>query len=222
MLEFSNVSAAIAGIPVLRNMNFRVEAGSTVALVGRNGAGKTTTLRAVMGVTPTEGTIRIGGEDIGEVPAHKRALRGIGYAPEDRRLFSSLSVKENVTLPCEVAGLPRHEIERRLAETMALVPEVGDLLLRPAGRVSGGQGKMVALARALMMGESLVILDEPFQGLAPALVGRYASALRAIRERPSSPAILVTESNPALLRDLADSTLLIERGTVLPCLESGD
>lgn len=214
MLSFRDVHASIAGAPVLRGVSFEVGAGRTAALVGRNGAGKTTTLRAVMGTVPARGAVLLDGEDLAPVPAHRRAGLGIGYAPEDRRLFASLTVRGNVTLPCEVAGLARAETARRLEEVLALVPEVEALLPRPAGEVSGGQGKMVALARALMIGERLVLLDEPFQGLAPALAARYAGALRALRERPAPPAVLVTESNPALLRDIADAALLIERGAV--------
>lgn len=214
MLSFRDVHASIAGAPVLRGVGFEVGAGRTAALVGRNGAGKTTTLRAAMGALPVRGAIRLDGGDLASVPPHRRAGLGVGYAPEDRRLFASLTVRDNVTLPCEVAGLARAETGRRLEEVLELVPEVEELLPRPAGEVSGGQGKMVALARALMIGTRVVLLDEPFQGLAPALAARYAGALRALRERPRPPAVLVTESNPALLRGLADTVLLIERGAV--------
>lgn len=214
MLSFGNVHAAIAGAPILRGVSFEVATGRTAALVGRNGAGKTTTLRAVMGALPVRGEIRLDGEDLAPVPAHRRAGLGIGYAPEDRQLFASLTVRGNVTLPCEVAGLAGAETARRLEEVLQLLPELETLLPRPAGAVSGGQGKMVALARALMSGRRLVLLDEPFQGLAPALAARYADALQVLKERSPPPSVLVAESNPALLRRVADTALLIERGVV--------
>ena len=215
MLELDGVSVAIAGAPVLRRVSLRVPPGGRVALIGRNGAGKTTTLRALMGLlAPGEGRIRIDGEDATSVPAHHRARLGIGYAPEERRLFGTFSVRENILLPAEVLGLPGPEAARRLELVFALLPELKDLAPRRAGGLSGGQGKMVALGRALMAGTRAVLLDEPFQGLAPVLALRYAEALKRLRDALPGLAILITESNPELLRPLVEATLVIERGEI--------
>jgi len=167
-----------------------------------------------MGFTEARGTLRLGGEDLGSVPPHRRPSFGIGYAPEDRRLFSAFSVEENILLPGRVAKLSREETLHRLDRAYSVLPELKELAKRPAGSVSGGQGKMVALGRALMLGTRLIILDEPFQGLAPALAQRYAEALRRLRSQDKNITLLITESNPKLLDTFADVTLTIERGEI--------
>ncbi|MCA1501506.1 MULTISPECIES: ATP-binding cassette domain-containing protein [Bradyrhizobium] len=214
MLDFENVNVAIADAPVLRSVSFSLPPGATAALIGRNGAGKTTTVRTIMGFTKASGTVRLGGQDLGHVPPHRRPFLGIGYAPEDRRLFSAFTVEENILLPARVAKLGADEARRRLERTYSVLPELKELADRPAGSVSGGQGKMVALGRALMLGTRLVILDEPFQGLAPVLAQRYAEALRRLRSQDRDITLLITESNPKLLETFADVTLTIERGEI--------
>lgn len=214
MLQLEKIHVAIAGVHVLRNVNFHLKPGDTCALIGHNGAGKTTTVRTVMGFTEATGVIRVAGEDITKVAPHKRPGLGIGYAPEDRRLFSAFTVEENVLLPARVANLSAAETARRLERAYWVMPELKELADRPAGSVSGGQGKMVALGRALMLGTKLVMLDEPFQGLAPVLAQRYAEALRRLREADRDITLLITESNPKLLESFADITLTIERGEI--------
>ncbi|MCA1424266.1 MULTISPECIES: ATP-binding cassette domain-containing protein [unclassified Bradyrhizobium] len=214
MLDFENVNVAIADAPVLRSVSFSLPPGATAALIGRNGAGKTTTVRTIMGFTKASGTVRLDGQDLGHVPPHRRPFLGIGYAPEDRRLFSAFTVEENILLPGRVAKLGADEARRRLERTYSVLPELKELAGRPAGSVSGGQGKMVALGRALMLGTRLVILDEPFQGLAPVLALRYAEALRRLRSQDRDITLLITESNPKLLEAFADVTLTIERGEI--------
>lgn len=214
MLQLTDVSVSIAGAQVLRNVSFTLPPGATAALIGRNGAGKTTLARTVMGFTQHAGTIDLNGATLSEVAPHQRPLLGIGYAPEDRRLFSAFTVEENILLPARVARLDAAETKRRLDRALTVLPELGELRGRPAGSVSGGQGKMVALGRALILGTKLVILDEPFQGLAPVLAGRYAEALKRLRAQDRSITLLVTESNPKLLAPFADLTLVIERGEV--------
>ena len=176
MLSFENVNVAIADAPVLRNVSFSLQPGVSAALIGRNGAGKTTTVRTIMGFTKSNGTVRLDGEDLGPVAPHRRPALGLGYAPEDRRLFSAFTVEENILLPGRVAKLNPEETRRRLERAYSVLPELKELARRPAGSVSGGQGKMVALGRALMLGTRLLILDEPFQGLAPVLAQRYAGS----------------------------------------------
>lgn len=217
MLELEGVSVDIAGVPVLRQVTLHVRAGGRVALIGRNGAGKTTTLRALMGLLPVrEGRIGIDGQDATAVPAHHRARLGIGYAPEERRLFGSFSVQENMLLPAQVLQLGPAEVARRLEAVFALLPELKELAPRRAAGLSGGQGKMVALGRALMVGTRAVLLDEPFQGLAPALALRYAEALKRLHQALPDVAILITESNPGLLRPLVERAFVIERGEIVP------
>ena len=215
MLTVANLKVAIASAPILRGVTFALAAGETVALVGRNGAGKTTTLRAVMGLAPLGGgAIQFEGVDLTRVAPHRRPRLGIGYAPEDRRLFSAFTVEDNILLPAEVAQLSKAETALRLERAYSILPELQELARRPAGSVSGGQGKMVALARALMLGTKLLFLDEPFQGLAPALAKRYGEALQRLRDLDPALTLLITESNPGLLQRFASRTLLIERGEV--------
>ena len=214
MLAFDKVDVSMAGVHVLRQVSFRLPPGSTCALIGHNGAGKTTTVRTIMGFTESSGSIRLAGEEITGVAPHRRPGLGIGYAPEDRRLFSAFTVEENVLLPARVAHLSAEETARRLERCYAVMPELKELAPRPAGSVSGGQGKMVALGRALMLGTKLVILDEPFQGLAPVLAQRYAEALKRLRAQDRDITLLITESNPKLLAAFADITLTIERGEI--------
>jgi branched-chain amino acid transport system ATP-binding protein len=214
MLVFENINVAIEGAPVLRDVSFSLKEGASAALIGRNGAGKTTTVRTIMGFTQATGAVRLGEQDLGAIAPHRRPSLGIGYAPEDRRLFSAFTVEENILLPGRVAKLGPEENRRRLDRVYSVLPELKELAARPAGSVSGGQGKMVALGRALILGTRLLILDEPFQGLAPALAQRYADALRRLRSQDRDITLLITESNPKLLETFADVTLTIERGEI--------
>ena len=212
MLSFDNVDVSIAGVHVLRKVSFNLPSGATCALIGHNGAGKTTTVRTIMGFTTSTGSVKFGGQEMSGIEPHLRPGLGIGYAPEDRRLFSAFTVEENVLLPARVAKLRPAETRRRLDRAYWVMPELRDLAARPAGSVSGGQGKMVALGRALMLGTLLIILDEPFQGLAPVLAQRYAEALQRLRSEDKEISLLITESNPKLLHSFADFVLTIERG----------
>ncbi len=213
MLTFHDVVVAIQGAAILRRVTFRIEPGRTVALVGRNGAGKTTILRTIMGLTNVvSGRIGFQGRDITRMRPHERPGLGIGYAPEDRRLFSAFTVEENIKLPAEVARLPQVQIAKRLREIYTMVPELEELGPRPAGQISGGQGKIVALGRALMLGNKFILLDEPFQGLAPVIAARYGQVLRTLKSTRPDISLLITESNPSLLEPFADRTLVVERG----------
>lgn len=215
MLAFEQVDVSIQRIPILRGIGFEIGEAETVALVGRNGAGKTTTLRSVMGFTDVvAGRILFRGQDLARVEPHARPALGIGYAPEDRRLFSRFTVEESVLLPARVAKLSAEETARRLGRVYDVLPELKTLAERPAGSVSGGQGKMVALGRALMLATRLLLLDEPFQGLAPVLAQRYAEALGRLRDVAPDIAVIITESNPALLERFAVRTITIERGAI--------
>lgn len=215
MLRLERVSVEIDGVTVLREASIEIAKGGTVALIGRNGAGKTSVLRSIMGFLKlSSGRISFEGHDLAEVPAHRRPFMGIGYAPEDRRLYGSFTLEENLRFPGEVMRIPAAEMSRRLDLVYAVLPELQGMRKRSAAGLSGGQGKMVALGRALVAGARLVLLDEPFQGLAPVLAQRYGTALRALREADRDIALLITESNPGLLRSFADENYLIERGEV--------
>ena len=213
MLSLNNVSVDLAGITVLRDVTVTLESGATYAVVGRNGAGKTTLLRTIMGFTALRGgAISLAGEDLRAQPPHRRAALGVGYAPEERVLFPTMTVRDNLRLPCEAIGMDDAGIEKRLAEAVEIVPQIADMLPRSAAALSGGQGKMAALARALMVGTRLVMVDEPFQGLAPALARQYAEALsRMYRLRPEL-CMVITESNRSLLDRVRCTTLSLERG----------
>lgn len=216
MLKIEKLTASIAGITVLRGITTEFAPGQLLAVVGRNGAGKTTLLRAIMGLLPVAGgRMTMEGEDITRKPGHCRTALGIGYAPEDRVMFPTLTVEDNLRLPCQVLGLSRPEIDGRLERTLEVVPQLKEMLPRSGAALSGGQGKMAALGRALMAGTKLVLLDEPFQGLAPVLAAQYAESLRRLHQIAPDLCIVVTESNRSLLRDLPDATLTLERGELI-------
>jgi ABC-type branched-subunit amino acid transport system ATPase component len=206
MLNMEKVSVDIAGNTVLRGIDLNLEPAKTYAIVGRNGAGKTTLLRTLMGFTTLNGT------NLSGVQSHQRAALGIGYAPEDRVMFPTMTVQENLRLPCEAVGLSVSLINARLKEAIQAVPQIEALLPRSAAALSGGQGKIAALARALMVGTKLLLVDEPFQGLAPALAKQYAEALSRLYQLRPELCVVITESNRSLLDAVSCTTYLLERG----------
>jgi ABC-type branched-subunit amino acid transport system ATPase component len=213
MLVLESVSATIAGIQVLRGISTQFMRGGTIAVVGRNGAGKTTLLRLIMGFMPGhDGRVLLDGDDLARVPARDRARLGIGYAPEDRVMFPTFSVEENLRFPCEVVGMPRRAVDERLTQALTIVPELKPMLGRSGAALSGGQGKMAAFGRAVMAGERLVLLDEPFQGLAPVLAQQYTAALHRLQQARPELCVVITESNRSLLKDMPTDTLVLERG----------
>ena len=215
MLSLDRIQVSIEGIRVLRDVSCDIVERKTTVLIGRNGAGKTTTLRAIMGLIGLDsGAIRLDREGLDKLPAYHRARAGIGYAPEDRRLVADISVEENIVLPGLALKLDKSEIMRRLDEIYSLLPQLHVMRERPGGGVSGGQGKMVALGRALLIARRVLLLDEPFQGLAPALALDYARTLGELRKHRPELALLITESSPVLLDKIADITLQIERGEI--------
>lgn len=215
MLKLENLSVDLLGTSVLRDVSAIAHVASTVAVVGRNGAGKTTLLRTIMGLAKArQGRVLFDDEDLLHRPAHQRAALGIGYAPEDRVIFPTLTVDENLRLPCEVHCLDTAEIDQRLESVLAVVPQLKEMLPRSGAALSGGQGKMVALGRALMIGTRLVLLDEPFQGLAPALARQYGEALLRQRDVRPDLCVVITESNASLLMDIPNQTLTLERGAL--------
>lgn len=213
MLSIRNVSVDLAGLPVLRNLNVELASGKTYAVVGRNGAGKTTLLRTIMGFTTLRsGEITLSGKSLLAEPSFNRAVLGVGYAPEERVLFPTMTVMGNLRLPCEAIGMDARSIDKRIEEAVEVVPQIKEMLSRSAAALSGGQGKMAALARALMVGTKLIMVDEPFQGLAPALAKQYAEALSRMYHLRPELCMVITESNRSLLDRVQCTTLTLERG----------
>jgi len=212
ILELDNIVVDIHKTPILRGLSLTVDDGEFVGLMGRNGAGKTTTLRTIMGIiAPVSGSVKILGNDASGVEAHYRPSLGIGYMPEDRRLVPQLTVEENVLLPSWVIEGLDHE--GNLKFIYDLMPELLKMKDRKALLLSGGQQKMVALGRALMAGTKLLALDEPFEGVAPALANRLAEVIGSLREEGRS--ILLAQSELGHADTLMDREYVIERGEIV-------
>jgi branched-chain amino acid transport system ATP-binding protein len=220
LLELSGVHAAVEGFPITRDVDLRVNEGEAVALVGRNGAGKTTTFRSVMGLAEvTAGSIRFAGRELTDFPADRIPGLGVGYQPEDRKLFTGMTVDENFRLPIWTVG-----DQRGIDDEDAVVEAVFDLFddlrdRRDASveNLSGGQAKMTAIGRALALQPDLLLLDEPLEGLAPVVVSNLKEHIRAINDR--GIAVLVAESNVTHVPDIVDRVYVIERGEIVA---SGD
>lgn len=212
MLAIEQATVKIAGFTILRSLNLEVPDGGIVGRIGRNGAGKTTTLRTIMGLAPIEsGEVRLDGASLNRFPPHVRAHYGIGYMPEERRLIPSLSVEENILIPVWARKIP--DAERRLATIYRLMPEVEQFRARPSTSLSGGQQKLAALARSFMSGSKLLLLDEPFEGVAPVLSQRLVKAVQELAEAEQGRlSVLVCESEFKWARLLATKTYVIERG----------
>lgn len=209
MLTVESVHVSIGSVQVLRSLRLAVPAQSMVGLIGRNGAGKTTLLRTVMGhLTPSQGRISFEGQDLATVPRHARAAMGIGYMPEDRGLVPELSVEENILVPLWATGASNQR--QRLDFIYGVLPELAQMRERRALLLSGGQQKLVALARALGVGTRLLLLDEPFEGVAPALSMRLGEVIAGLRGGALS--VLIAQSDLNHSRKLVDGEVVIERG----------
>jgi branched-chain amino acid transport system ATP-binding protein len=211
MLKIEGLDVSIGSVSVLRGVDMDVPSGRFTGLIGRNGAGKTTLMRSVMGLLkPKAGSIVFDGSDLGNTPTHARARSGIGYMPEDRRLVPTLTVEENVLLPAWSGGVK--DASARLNRIYTLIPEVHAFAHRKALLLSGGQQKLAALARALMCGTKLLLLDEPFEGVAPVLAVRLAEVVAGLRQEGIS--IVLTESGLTHSRELLDRIYTVDRGEV--------
>ncbi len=209
MLEVRSLHVAIDSVVALRGLSLEVGSGRMVGLVGRNGAGKTTLMRTLMGhLAPASGSVVFDGRDLLALPAHARAGLGIGYMPEDRGLVPELTVEENILVPLWVnRALVTAD---RLALVYRVLPELVEMRGRRALLLSGGQQKLVALARALAAGTRLLLLDEPFEGVAPALSKRLADVIASLKG--SEVSVLMAQSDLNHARRLVDTEFVIERG----------
>jgi len=211
MLRISGVSVSIGPVGILRNVSMEIGSGQFAGLIGRNGAGKTTLMRTIMGILPyREGDVDFDDAALAALPTHKRVGLGIGYMPEDRRLVPGLSVEENVLLPAWSAGF--RDADERLARVYKQVPEVQEFRARRALQLSGGQQKLVALARAMMAGTRLLLLDEPFEGVAPVLARRLAEVIAGLRQ--TGLTAILSESSLTHAHGLLDRVFVIDRGAV--------
>src|SRR4029077_1976809 len=212
LLEIDHLFVEIQSMPALRGFSMRVAQGAMVSLVGRNGAGNTTLMRSIMGhLKPVQGTIRFEGADLSARPRHARAALGIGYMPEDRGLVPQLTVEENILLPLWVA---RHlDRKVRLDFVYGVIGEMVEMRPRKAPLLRCGQQKLVALGRAPAIGTRCLLLDEPFEGIAPALSERLSEVLASLRGKDLT--LLMAQSDMNHSRELIDIEIGIERGANL-------
>jgi branched-chain amino acid transport system ATP-binding protein len=213
MLALSALRVMIGRSEVLRGVSLAVASGESAGLIGRNGAGKTTLMRAVMGLVALQsGSVELDGLRLDHMPAHRRAALGIGYMPEDRRLVPQWTVNDNLLFPVWASGKPRYAA--RLERVYELLPELRAWGLRKALSLSGGQQKIVAFGRALMCGTRLLLLDEPFEGVAPALAGRLREVIDALKSEDGL-SVLLAASNYSQAAGLVGRCYAIERGAVV-------
>ena len=219
MLEVDRINTFRGPAHVLNSVSLKVGDAESVVLVGRNGAGKTTTIDSIMGLLPVRsGTVMFNGKDITRLPTHARALAGIGYSPEDAGIFPDLTVAENFLISQSLARAAGKAapiagdsgIDERV---LTLFPEVGAFTKRRGLFLSGGQKKMVAIARAMTLSPSILLLDEPFEGLAPVVVTRFIEAAKRIKAMGVS--LLIAESNLMTASRVADRLYAIDRGEII-------
>lgn len=212
MLQVEGLQVTLAGFVILRGVSLQVPSGALVGLVGRNGAGKTTTLKSIMGLVPLRGgRITLDGTELQAVPSHRRAHLGLGYMPEDRRLIGALTVEDNILMPAWVRG-DGADGRDRLQRIYEIMPDVRVLAQRRAAQCSGGQQKMVALARAVMSGTRHLLLDEPFEGLSPAMGEKFGGTIDKLRQEGLG--ILIAESDHKRLA-FVPRIYTIERGAIV-------
>ncbi|MFP5405284.1 MAG: ABC transporter ATP-binding protein [Gammaproteobacteria bacterium] len=212
MLEIENLDVSIGSVGILRGVGLALPAGQMAGLIGRNGAGKTTLMRSIMGLLAARnGTIRFDGAELTAIPAHARSRLGIGYMPEDRRLVPELTVEENIQVPLWAMGVKDTGAQWR--KVCAMIPEIEVFAQRRAQQLSGGQQKLVAIARALICGTKLLLLDEPFEGVAPALSRRIVEVIAGLKGE--GLAIIVSESDLQHSAQMLDRVFHIERGEIV-------
>ncbi|MBC7197884.1 ABC transporter ATP-binding protein [Stutzerimonas balearica] len=216
LLEVRDLNAWYGESHALHGIDLDVHEGETVTLLGRNGVGKTTALRSIVGIIRTRsGSIRFDGKDLLRVPLHRTARCGIGYVPEERGIFATLSVEENLTLPPVIAkgGM-------NLKEIYQLFPNLEERRKSPGTKLSGGEQQMLAMARILRTGARLLLLDEPTEGLAPVIVQRIGEVLQTLKTRGMT--ILLVEQNFRFASKIADRFYVVDHGKVIDRFTVGE
>lgn len=216
LLELSDILATIEDVTVLREVDVAVGDGETVAVVGRNGAGKTSTFRTVMGLRDLDhGTVTFRDQDITEMETHERKRLGIGFAPENRQLISKLTARENIEMAIWGSDDESSiDVNERFEMVLDVFPVMDEFFDRAAGKLSGGQQQMVAVSRALVSRPDLVLLDEPFEGLAPSIKQDLREGIKTIRNEFGA-SIFVAESQLNHVQGVADRLYVIERGEII-------
>jgi branched-chain amino acid transport system ATP-binding protein len=211
LLKIENLDVFIGSTQILRNISLGVNEGEIVCLLGRNGAGKSSIIKSTIGLYPSRsGKIIFKEKDITSLTPRKKVLSGIGYSPEDTRIFTELTVEENINLSTWVRG--KGEIFS-YENIFAIFPKIKDFLARKGLNLSGGEKKMVSIARALALNPSLLLLDEAFEGLAPLVVNHFMEALSRIRKLGVT--ILLGESNVRIVSQVTERTYIVERGEII-------
>jgi branched-chain amino acid transport system ATP-binding protein len=216
-LEIKNLNAWYGESHVLHGINLSVNKGEVVCLLGRNGAGRTTTLRAILGlVSSRTGSIKVNGLDVLGMPTHEVARLGIGYCPEERGIFTSLTCEQNFMLPPKVGDGMAMEV----AEIYKMFPNLYERRSSPGGKLSGGEQQMLSIARILRTGANILLLDEITEGLAPVIVHKLSEVVRTLKERGFT--IILVEQNFRFASKLADRNYVIEHGQVVKIVERSE
>lgn len=206
VLEVQNIHTFIHQFHILEGVSLTVPKSGILVLLGRNGAGKTTTLKSILGITPPrQGEVLFHGEEIQGLMSHQIAQKGIGYVPEHRAIFTDLTVEENL----KIAERERGDLDKRGDFIFGVFPDLKRLIKLPGGNLSGGQQQMLAIARALVPDNSLLLIDEPSEGLAPVLVEQVMEAVQQLSEHTT---VLLVEQNFIMASQLADRYMIIESG----------
>jgi branched-chain amino acid transport system ATP-binding protein len=213
MLSVDHLNVDIQSSQILRNISISVEAGEFVCLVGRNGAGKTTTMRSILGyIRPTSGTVHVDGRSVIGLPTHRIARMGVAYSPEESEVFTSLTVAQNIEMSTWVQQSAKSATDR-IETAYAVFPKLRDYCARGGGQLSGGERKMLSIARALSQDPQLLLLDEPFEGLSPAILPEISGSIQQITRLGLS--VLQAESNLHHVPSFADRLYVIERGEII-------
>ncbi len=211
-LVLESLAGGYGGLSVFREASFELRQGATLGILGPNGAGKSTLLKTIAGLLPAHaGQVLFRGADVAGLPAYRRARLGLALVPEGRQIISSLTVAENLELSRAATGLPEQAYRERLAATMNLFPRLRERKRLQGGSLSGGEQQMLAIARALMLDPTVLMLDEPTQGLAPIVIKQVLETLRALKGRHT---MVVVEQNRAFLDGIADSVLMMRGGNL--------
>ena len=220
MLRIDNLAVGIQGSLILRGISLRVGAGELVCLVGRNGAGKTTTFRTIMGyLKPISGAVQFRESALVGLATHRIAQAGLGYAPEESQVFADLTVAENIELPTWTRPQGRPAAER-IALAYEIFPKLRQYAHRAGDQLSGGERKMVSIARALALDPQMLLLDEPFEGLSPAIIPLITEGIASIRRLGHG--VLMAESNVHHIPEYADRLYVLERGEIIYEGKPGD